>query len=260
MKNIPPALYGLALIGFFLPWASLSCSIPDPESGQTKNIKITQSGLQMITGGTSVTENGKAPSAAERAEMEQDKDGPSPAVVLAIFPIALVVGIGLCFSNLKGAGIAGFVAFGSAILQMAIGFPVHNVGPPGLAGDTLQGQSVTAVVYQPDGIDLGELGDLGELEDLDMEGFDDAMGEGMEAMMGQGMKKATEPFFWLSTLAALAGAILCMVAASQQSTAGSTIAAPVSAPPAAPMAESAPAAEEGGPGPPAAAEPTDDTA
>jgi hypothetical protein len=38
---------------------------------------------------------------------------------------------------------------------------------------------------------------------------------GMDALMGEAFKKTTEPFFWLSSLLALIGGILCFVAANQ---------------------------------------------
>ena len=226
MKNAPPALYALALLGFFLPWSSLTCSVPDFESGDSKTIKISQSGLQMVTGNTSVTMNGKTPTDEEQAEMEEDgTDGPNQALLLILFPIALVVGIAMSFSNLHAAGIAGIVAFAVAMLQMAIGFPLFDIGPPGMASNTIHSQPdvlVKPVVFQPD-LDsedfqksMEELGQ--QMEGLEgmggMEGIE-GLDSGMDALMGEAFKKTTEPFFWLSSLLALIGGILCFVAANQ---------------------------------------------
>ena len=226
MKNAPPALYALALLGFFLPWSSLTCSVPDFESGDSKTIKISQSGLQMVTGNTSVTMNGKTPTDEEQAEMEEDgTDGPNQALLLILFPIALVVGIAMSFSNLRAAGIAGIVAFAVAMLQMAIGFPLFDIGPPGMASNTIHSQPdvlVKPVVFQPD-LDsedfqksMEELGQ--QMEGLEgmggMEGIE-GLDSGMDALMGEAFKKTTEPFFWLSSLLALIGGILCFVAANQ---------------------------------------------
>nr|AIF04110.1 hypothetical protein [uncultured marine group II/III euryarchaeote KM3_170_G02] len=226
MKNAPPALYALALLGFFLPWSSLTCSVPDFESGDSKTIKISQSGLQMVTGNTSVTMNGKTPTDEEQAEMEEDgTDGPNQALLLILFPIALVVGIAMSFSNLQAAGIAGIVAFAVAMLQMAIGFPLFDIGPPGMASNTIHSQPdvlVKPVVFQPD-LDsedfqksMEELGQ--QMEGLEgmggMEGIE-GLDSGMDALMGEAFKKTTEPFFWLSSLLALIGGILCFVAANQ---------------------------------------------
>lgn len=232
MKNAPPALYALALLGFFLPWCSLTCSVPEPAGGQT--IKISQSGLQMITGGTSITVDGKSPSDVERKEIEKDDEGgPDQAMLLILFPIALVVGIAMSFSNLQAAGIAGIVAFAIAILQMAIGFPLHDVefGPPGMASNTVLSQPdalVRPVVFQPD-MDkeafqkgMEEFGDqMGEVGGM-IEGMDDIQ-KGAGAMLEQVFDKKTEPFFWLSSLASLVGAVLCFVAINQ---ATATAAAP----------------------------------
>ena len=224
MKNAPPALYGLALLGFFLPWSSLTCSVPDFESGDSKTIKISQSGLQMVTGNTSVTMNGKTPTDEEQAEMEEDGgEGPKKQLLLILFPIALVVGIAMSFSNLQAAGIAGIVAFAVAILQMAIGFPLHDIdfGPPGMASNTIHSQpdaELTPVVFQGD-----------TTPDLDLEAFQKSMeglDGGMDALMDEAFKKTTEPFFWLSSLLALIGGILCFVAANQ-----ATVVAAGTAPP-----------------------------
>ena len=228
MKNAPPALYALALLGFFLPWSSLSCTVPDFESGDEQTIKISQSGLQMVTGNTSVTMNGKTPTDEEQAGMgEDDSKGPKKALLLILFPIALVVGIAMSFSNLQAAGIAGIVAFAVAILQMAIGFPLFDIDmtPPGMMSNTIHSQPdvlVKPVVFQPD-LDLEAFQKSMEELDQQMEGLEgmdempnlEGLDGGMDALMGEAFKKTTEPFFWLSSLAALIGGILCFVAANQ---------------------------------------------
>ena len=62
MKYATPSFFLLALVCFLLPWASVTCTVPDFESTEAeKEMKISQTGLQMITGKNSVRIDGKAP-------------------------------------------------------------------------------------------------------------------------------------------------------------------------------------------------------
>jgi hypothetical protein len=131
MKYATPGFYVLALVCFLLPWASVTCTVPNFESSMpdAKEMKISQTGLQMITGKSSVSIDGKAPTEEERKEMEED-DSPmnlnelNTAPLLIVFPLALLIGLAMSFSLPRIAGIAGGVAVAIGIAQFAIGFPI----------------------------------------------------------------------------------------------------------------------------------------
>jgi hypothetical protein len=127
MKFVTPVFYALAIMCFLLPWASVTCSVPS-EEGQ-KKLKISQSGLQMISGASSLSADGETPSEEERKKMEDD-DGPlnldelDKAPLLILFPVALLIGLVTSFSMPRIASIAGGVAVVIGITQFAIGFPI----------------------------------------------------------------------------------------------------------------------------------------
>jgi len=131
MKYATPGFYLLALVCFLLPWASVTCAVPNFESSEDdgKEMKISQTGLQMISGKNSVRIDGKAPTEEERKEMEED-DSPmnlnelKTAPLLIVFPLALLIGLAMSFSRPRIAGIAGGVAVAIGITQFAIGFPI----------------------------------------------------------------------------------------------------------------------------------------
>ena len=87
----------------------------------------------MITGNASLKVNGKTPSEEERQGMNMQQDeGPDQALLLILFPLGLLAGIGLWLSQrLTPAGIAGIVAIVAAMLQLALGFPLENIQPCG---------------------------------------------------------------------------------------------------------------------------------
>ena len=131
MKYATPGFYVLALACFLLPWASVTCSVPSFELSENddKEMKISQTGLQMILGKSSVSIDGKAPTEEERKEMEDD-DSPmnlnelNTAPLLIGFPLALLIGLAMSFSLSRIASVAGGVAVAIGIAQFAIGFPI----------------------------------------------------------------------------------------------------------------------------------------
>ncbi len=131
MKYATPGFYVLALACFLLPWASVTCTVPSFESSENddKEMKISQTGLQMILGKSSVSIDGKTPTEKERKEMEED-DSPmnlnelNTAPLLIGFPLALLIGLATSFSLSRIASIAGGMAVVIGIAQFAIGFPI----------------------------------------------------------------------------------------------------------------------------------------
>ena len=127
MKYATPVFYALAILCFLLPWASVTCSVPSDE-GQ-KELKISQSGLQMISGKSSLSTDGEAPSEEERKKMEDDEsplnlNELNKAPLLILFPFALLIGLVTSFSMPRIASVAGGVAVVIGITQFAIGFPI----------------------------------------------------------------------------------------------------------------------------------------
>ena len=131
MKYATPGFYVLALVCFLLPWASVTCTVPSFELSEddAKEMKISQTGLQMIIGKSSVSIDGKTPTEEERKEMEED-DSPmnlnelNTAPLLIVFPLALLIGLAMSFSLPRIASVAGGMAVVIGIAQFAIGFPI----------------------------------------------------------------------------------------------------------------------------------------
>ena len=132
MRQLPIGLYLLALIGFFLPWSSLSCTLPGAGT-----VGIYQSGLQMVTKG--YTE--KKPSGGMGGGMGDmgggmgggmgDTDEMAENLEPAFLPIAtvlLIIGaLVLAIKSNAAANLVGILAGATALLQMLIGFPLKNV-------------------------------------------------------------------------------------------------------------------------------------
>ena len=139
MRQLPIGLYLLALIGFFLPWSSLSCTLPGAGT-----VGIYQSGLQMVTKG--YTE--KKPSGGMGGGMGDmgggmgdmgggmgggmgDTDEMAENLEPAFLPIAtvlLIIGaLVLAIKSSAAANLVGILAGATALLQMLIGFPLKNV-------------------------------------------------------------------------------------------------------------------------------------
>ena len=146
MRQLPIGLYLLALIGFFLPWSSLSCTIPGAGT-----VGIYQSGLQMVTKG--YTE--KKPSGGMGGGMGDmgggmgdmgggmgggmgDTDEMAENLEPAFLPIATVlltiIALVLAIKSSSAANLVGILAGATALLQMVIGFPLKNVIESGEGG------------------------------------------------------------------------------------------------------------------------------
>lgn len=193
MKYATPSFFLLALVCFLLPWASVTCTVPDFESTEAeKEMKISQTGLQMITGKNSVRIDGKAPTKEERKEMEEDSpivNELETAPLLIVFPLALLVGLAMSFSRPRIAGLAGGIAVVIGVAQFVIGFPItETIKEMQREAGTMNGTTSS--------------GETGSMFDMDME-----MDRGMFGMFASGFKRHTEPSFWLSMLAAILGTI-----------------------------------------------------
>ncbi len=183
MKYATPGFYVLALVCFLLPWASVTCTVPNFESSgdDGKEMKISQTGLQMITGKNSVRIDGKAPTEEERKEMEED-DSPmnlnelKTAPLLIVFPLALLIGLALSFSRARIAGVAGGVAVAIGIAQFAIGFPITEKikQMQSEAGSRGTGEEVDAAhVFDMDmDMDKSYPGFMDEMDESEDESFD----------------------------------------------------------------------------------------
>ena len=146
MRQLPIGLYLLALLGFFLPWSSLSCTIPGAGT-----VGIYQSGLQMVTKG--YTE--KKPSGGMGGGMGDmgggmgdmgggmgggmgDTDEMAENLEPAFLPIATVlltiIALVLAIKSSSAANLVGILAGATALLQMVIGFPLKNVIESGEGG------------------------------------------------------------------------------------------------------------------------------
>ena len=279
MKYATPSFFLLALVCFLLPWASVTCTVPDFESTEAeKEMKISQTGLQMITGKNSVRIDGKALTKEERKEMEEDSpivNELETAPLLIVFPLALLVGLAMSFSRPRIAGLAGGIAVVIGVAQFVIGFPItekikemqREAGT--MSGTTSSGETgsmfdmdmdmemdkgipdfmdkpddnsfdldpnATETVSDPEGCNQDETqstdvdptfpgfaedasetldvipGETMETMPDDMESsfemdFNNEMDRGMSGMFASGFKRHTEPFFWLSMLAAILGTI-----------------------------------------------------
>ena len=141
MKQLPIALYILALLGFFLPWSSLSCTIPGAGT-----VGIYQSGLQMVTKG--YTE--KKPDGGMGGGMGgmgggmggmDDTDEMAEDLEPAFLPVATVlltlIALVLALKSSAAANLVGILAGASALIQMVIGFPLKKVIEGGGGGGEL---------------------------------------------------------------------------------------------------------------------------
>ena len=143
MRQLPIGLYLLALIGFFLPWSSLSCTLPSAGT-----VGIYQSGLQMVTKG--YTE--KKPSGGMGGGMGDmgggmgggmgNTDEMAENLEQAFLPIAtvlLIIGaLVLAIKSNAAANLVGILAGATALLQMLIGFPLKNVIESGKGGGEME--------------------------------------------------------------------------------------------------------------------------
>jgi hypothetical protein len=128
----------LALLCLCLPWLDIRCD--DPNTGL---IVTTQSGFQMLYGGSTTTVNGKPISAADRSKHSQragDQEQPVPLVI--VYAVALVVAL---VSSLVVADkvlrwvfatTASGIAAGALVVQVALGFPLVEGMPRGQGGWT----------------------------------------------------------------------------------------------------------------------------
>jgi len=134
MKQLPIALYILALLGFFLPWSSLSCTIPGAGT-----VGIYQSGLQMVTkgytekkpdGGMGGGMGGMGGMGGGMGGMD-DTDEMAEDLEPAFLPVATVlltlIALVLALKSSAAANLVGILAGASALIQMVIGFPLKKV-------------------------------------------------------------------------------------------------------------------------------------
>ena len=141
MRQLPIGLYLLALIGFFLPWSSLSCTIPGAGT-----VGIYQSGLQMVTkgytekkpsgdmggmgggmgdmGGGLINGGGFAGGMGDTDEIAEDLE---PAFLPIATVLLTIIALVLAIKSSAAANLVGILAGATALLQMVIGFPLKNV-------------------------------------------------------------------------------------------------------------------------------------
>ena len=146
MKQLPIGLYLLALLGFFLPWSSLSCTIPGAGT-----VGIYQSGLQMVTkgytekkpsggtansmgdmgGGMGDMGGGMGGGMGDTDEMAEDLE---PAFLPIATVLLTIIALVLAIKSSAAANLVGILAGATALLQMVIGFPLKNVIESGEGG------------------------------------------------------------------------------------------------------------------------------
>ncbi len=146
MRQLPIGLYLLALIGFFLPWSSLSCTIPGAGT-----VGIYQSGLQMVTkgytekkpsggmgggmgdmgGGMGDMGGGMGGGMGDTDEMAEDLE---PAFLPIATVLLTIIALVLAIKSSSAANLVGILAGATALLQMVIGFPLKNVIESGEGG------------------------------------------------------------------------------------------------------------------------------
>ena len=169
MRQLPIGLYLLALIGFFLPWSSLSCTIPGAGT-----VGIYQSGLQMVTkgytekkpsgdmggmgggmgdmgggmgdmgggmgdlggdmgdlGGGLINGGGFAGGMGDTDEMAENLE---PAFLPIATVLLTIIALVLAIKSSAAANLVGILAGATALLQMVIGFPLKNVIESGEGG------------------------------------------------------------------------------------------------------------------------------
>ncbi|MCH2361311.1 MAG: hypothetical protein MK329_09715 [Pirellulales bacterium] len=148
MRQLPIGLYLLALIGFFLPWSSLSCTIPGAGT-----VGIYQSGLQMVTkgytekkpsgdmggmgggmgdmGGGLINGGGFAGGMGDTDEIAEDLE---PAFLPIATVLLTIIALVLAIKSSAAANLVGILAGATALLQMVIGFPLKNVIESGEGG------------------------------------------------------------------------------------------------------------------------------
>jgi hypothetical protein len=128
----------LALVCLCLPWLDIRCD--DPKVGL---IVTTQSGLQMLYGGTTTTVNGKPISDADRSKHPQspaDREKPVPLVIVYVVALvaALLSSLVVTDKLLRWvfATVASAIAAVALIVQLALGFPLVEGIPRGGGGWT----------------------------------------------------------------------------------------------------------------------------
>ena len=146
MRQLPIGLYLLALIGFFLPWSSLSCTLPGAGT-----VGIYQSGLQMVTkgytekkpsggmgggmgdmgGGMGDMGGGMGGGMGDTDEMAENLE---PAFLPIVTVLLIISALVLAIKSSAAANLVGILAGATALLQMLIGFPLKNVIESGEGG------------------------------------------------------------------------------------------------------------------------------
>lgn len=132
--RLAPVLF--ALICFCLPWLYIRCDHPD-----FGPIVTTQSGLQMIYGGTTTTLKDRPPSETDRRKFSQgtsDREKPVPLIV--VYAVGLVIALGCSFLPVGQTRrwmittLASGIAAVALVIQLALGFPLVEGIPRGEGG------------------------------------------------------------------------------------------------------------------------------
>lgn len=140
-KQLRPATIVLALVLFCLPWLEIRCNLP--HQGTVVRVETTQSGLQMVYGGTTTTVDGKAPTAADLKKVGQEvagRDGPVPLVGVCLVGLlaALIAHFAVRDRSLRlgWTTLCSGVGAAALVVQVALGFPLVKDMPRGEGGWT----------------------------------------------------------------------------------------------------------------------------
>ena len=136
MYRIRPISAVVALCCFLFPWINIQCHVPNHGL-----LESTQSGLQMLYGGTTSTVGGKPVSDAERlknARVTDDREKPVPLVILCAISLLATLVFSLTISDRDQCWLLATSASGLAaacfILQVTLGFPLVRDIPRGNGG------------------------------------------------------------------------------------------------------------------------------
>lgn len=134
----------LALLLFLFPWVDMQCS------GRTL---ITQSGLQTVYGGASISEELESMGGQKEIDKEEDKEGAGIAFFTAIALLATIGAVILFAKEVtnpaalgKTGTILATAAFVALLLQMLIGFPLERSIAESMEADSSEDAQMAAAM------------------------------------------------------------------------------------------------------------------